>query len=165
MQSFNRALGVECSYCHVPERWDDATKPPFVIARNMYRMVGTLNVDHLSGLEPITCWTCHGGSNAPSRLPRDAWQRLVESWPATAGDASDNLKLTMAVYTASLGVTCTHCHVDGAWSASTRPAHAMVARMNGMFPVFPRFMPESARTQCYMCHEGRRALERLPPER
>jgi hypothetical protein len=122
-------------------------------------------VDHLSGLEPITCWTCHGGSNAPSRLPRDAWQRLVESWPATAGDASDNLKLTMAVYTASLGVTCTHCHIDGAWSASTRPAHAMVARMNGMFPVFPRFMPESARTQCYMCHEGRRSPERLPPER
>jgi hypothetical protein len=26
-------------------------------------------------------------------------------------------------------------------------------------------MPESARTQCYMCHEGRRSPERLPPER
>lgn len=83
MQSFNRALGVECSYCHVPDRWDDATKPQFGIARNKYRMVSTLDVDHLSGQEPITC----GGSNAPARLPRAAWQGPVESlraMPATA---------------------------------------------------------------------------------
>ena len=44
-------------------------------------------------------------------------------------------------------------------------AHQMVTRMNAMFVVFPRYMPESARTQCWMCLKGKTSPEREPADR
>jgi len=165
MEAFSRALGVECTHCHVPDRWEDDAKPQFAIARNMYRMVKDLNANQLAGLPGIVCWSCHGGATSPSRIPRERWQPLSEDWPADAANASDNRKLTMAVYSASLGVGCEHCHSPDDWTAAGKPAHQMVARMNAMFAVFPRYMPESARTQCWMCHKGTTSPERAPADR
>ena len=89
MEAFSRALGVECTHCHVRDRWEDDAKPQFAIARNMYRMVKDLNANQLAGLPGIICWSCHGGATSPSRIPRDRWQPLSEDWPADATDASD----------------------------------------------------------------------------
>ena len=36
MQEFSHALGVECSYCHVPDQWDLDEKPQFVTARGRW---------------------------------------------------------------------------------------------------------------------------------
>ena len=30
----------------------------------------------------------------------------------------------------------------------------LVKTMNAMFEEFPKYMPATARTQCYMCHKG-----------
>jgi hypothetical protein len=31
----------------------------------------------------------------------------------------------------------------------------LVRRMTAMFEEFPKFMPPTARTQCWMCHKGK----------
>ena len=151
MKMFNRALGVECTFCHVDKDWKDASRPPWAIARAMWQMVQTLNSDQLANTSGVTCLTCHGGQNKPARLPAEEWQTIAEKWPATLGD---DRKLAMSVYSASLGVGCDHCHDSADWKSGTKPAFATTARMNAMFDVFPKFMPAGARTQCYMCHKG-----------
>ncbi len=62
----------------------------------------------------------------------------------------------MSVYSASLGVECSHCHEAGIWAATTKPAHAMVAKMLPIFDEIPKHFDETGRpiTQCYMCHQG-----------
>ena len=163
LMSFASALGVECAHCHVGDDWKNDARPAHATARQMARMVDTLNANQLAGTKGIDCWTCHGGQTRPSRLPVAAWQAVQEKWPASLPDSSDQLKLAMSVYSASLGVGCEHCHAPGDWKSSARPAYAMVARMNAMFDVFPRFMPSTARTQCFMCHKGATSPSRRTP--
>ncbi len=154
MQAFNRSLGVECAHCHVQEQWHDASKPAFAIARNMLRMVQTLNTEHLRETKRVSCWTCHGGQTRPERMPGEKFSAIMDKWPEALAGAEEDTKLGMAVYSAALGVGCDYCHIANDWKASARPAYQMVRVMNGMFEVFPKFMPPSARTQCWMCHKG-----------
>lgn len=153
MRDLNRALGVECGHCHIEEKWSDDSKPAFATARNMLRMVRTLNEGPLKDIAEVQCWTCHRGNVKPSRLPREALDAEISRWPTELGDATDQLKLTMAVYDVTLGVTCDHCHVSD-WKKVEKRPMTLVPRMNAMFEEFPKFMPPTARTQCYMCHKG-----------
>lgn len=154
MKVFNRALGVECAHCHVPDQWHEETKPAFTTARNMFRMVEHLNANQLSAVGGVTCWTCHAGQVRPSRLPGGGLDTELAKWPADLAKADDGVKIAMAVYNISLGVGCDYCHARGDWKAAATPAYRMVATMNTMFDVFPKFMPKTARTQCFMCHKG-----------
>src|SRR5918995_1457073 len=43
LDEYNRALGVECSHCHVPDQWQDDSKPAKATARKMVEMVPLLN--------------------------------------------------------------------------------------------------------------------------
>src|SRR5918999_5272050 len=43
LDEYNRALGIECSHCHVPEQWQDESKPAKATARKMTDMVTLLN--------------------------------------------------------------------------------------------------------------------------
>src|SRR5262245_17431229 len=70
MEEYNRALGVGCAHCHVPDRWADESKPQFATARNMNRMVNEINGRLLKDIGTVSCWTCHRGEVRPSRLPR-----------------------------------------------------------------------------------------------
>ena len=162
MKAMNRALGVECTHCHVQDRWDSDLKPPHAIARNMLRMVEFLNANQLSDVEGITCWTCHAGTTRPSRLPPDRMAAAEELWKQANPIGADGQRLTMAVYSASLGVGCDHCHVAGDWKAGAKPAYRIVSKMNAMFAEFPKFMPPTARTQCFMCHKGAATPKRTP---
>lgn len=162
MKAMNRALGVECTHCHVPDRWDVETKAPFAVARNMLRMVDYLNANQLSEVEGISCWTCHAGARRPSRLPPERLTAAEALWPPSLPSGDDGPKLTMAVYAASLGVGCDHCHVAGDWKSGAKPAHRIVSKMNAMFAEFPKFMPPAARTQCFMCHKGAPTPKRAP---
>ena len=67
MDEYNRALGVECAHCHVPDKWADESKPQFATARNMGRMVAELNGRLLKDIGTVNCWTCHRGDVRPSR--------------------------------------------------------------------------------------------------
>ena len=162
MRAWSRALGADCTHCHVPERWQDDSKPTFATARSMFRMVGDLNAGALAGLDGIACWTCHRGHTKPPRLPQDRLAAERERWPSSLVDSSDRVKLAMTVYSVTLGVGCEHCHAPGDWRSDGRPAFRMVARMNAMFETFPKYMPKTAKTQCWMCHQGSKAPARRP---
>ena len=151
-RAFNRALGVECTHCHVQDRWKDETKPAFATARNMLRMVQTLN-DKLKGVGQVSCVTCHGAQSRPSRQPRAALDEQLARWPAELADAPETQKVAMATYNIALGVTCDHCHSND-WKARDKAPMQKVPLMNSLFNEFPKFMPSTARTQCFMCHKG-----------
>ncbi|HJR61144.1 MAG TPA: photosynthetic reaction center cytochrome c subunit family protein [Vicinamibacterales bacterium] len=153
MEGYNEALGVGCDHCHVTDRWLDDSKPAFVTARNMTRMVTALNAGALREIGEIACWTCHSGQRQPSRQPRAALDAELARWPSTLADAPESQKLGMAVYNVALGVTCDHCHTQD-WTEASKPPMKLVATMNGMFTEFPKYMPATARTQCWMCHKG-----------
>lgn len=162
MTRWSTSLGVQCTHCHVEGTWTDTSKPAFEFARRMSRMLQGINDGPLNGVEAITCWTCHRGQTRPARLPMAAWQAIREKHVGEF--ASPEAALTMSVYAASLGVECSHCHEDGSFSAPTKPAHRMVAKMLPIFDEIPRHFEVSRmpRTQCYMCHQGQRIPERRP---
>src|ERR687898_1412033 len=56
LDEYNRALGVECSHCHVPDQWQDDSKQTKATARKMIEMVPLLNAK-LRGVGEVTCWT------------------------------------------------------------------------------------------------------------
>ncbi|MBK9154889.1 MAG: c-type cytochrome [Chloracidobacterium sp.] len=70
---FARSLGVTCTHCHVPEKWDSEDKPQKQIAREMSAMVSTINRDLLRNIKNlkseapiVNCTTCHRGEVKPA---------------------------------------------------------------------------------------------------
>ena len=160
MESWSQALGVSCTHCHTGTDWADATKPAFAFAGRMSRMLQALNAGPLRDFEAISCWTCHRGQTRPARLPMAAWQTIRDKHVGEF--TSPEAALAMSVYAASLGVDCSHCHEPGSFSAPTKPAHGMLARMLPIFDEIPKYFDQQRmpRTQCYMCHQGRVIPER-----
>jgi hypothetical protein len=76
MQDVARALGVQCTHCHVQNRAADE-KPQKLVARRMLQMVMAINGEHLDGIGApapegefkVTCFTCHRGSLKPATQP------------------------------------------------------------------------------------------------
>ncbi len=83
MAGFTRALGVRCQFCHVGEEgmplaefdFPNDEKVTKRKAREMLRMVKTINGDYLAGLEErsdppfeVRCATCHRGVQKPRPL-------------------------------------------------------------------------------------------------
>jgi hypothetical protein len=151
-KSFNRALAVGCTHCHVEGQWRDPSKRPFAIAMKMQQMVDVVNAK-LEDRSGISCVTCHGGQLRPVRQPREALDAQLARWPADLAAAPDQLKITMAVYNVALGVGCDHCHTSD-WADRSKEAIRVVPLMNSLFQEFPKYMPAGARTQCFMCHKG-----------
>lgn len=149
---FNGALGVECTHCHVQDQWSDAGKPPFAIARDMVAMVDVVN-EKLAGIGFVTCVTCHGGQVRPSRQPGAVFRERLAEWPAELAAEPDTRKITMTAYAVALGVKCEHCHSKD-WKARTKDPILLVDMMTPLFDEFPKYMPATAVTQCYMCHKG-----------
>jgi hypothetical protein len=161
-RAYNIALGVGCEHCHTAGNFSDTTKPTLDFARRMARMVQGLNDGPLKALGGVTCWSCHRGQTAPPRLPRADWESIAAAHTAQFA-GRDNLSLAMSVYSASLGVPCSHCHVDGDWTARTKRAHQTVALMSTVFDLIPTYFDSAIRaprTQCYMCHQGHVKVER-----
>jgi len=165
MQLYNRALGVECTHCHVDGQWADASKPAFATAAKMATMVEAIN-GRLALRDRVGCWTCHGGAARPMRQPRPLFDEQLAKWPRELTAAPEPLKVTMTVYNVALGVGCDHCHVPGDWKDRSKRAMKTLETMNALFEIFPKYMPATARTQCYMCHKGsiRPAPARANPE-
>jgi hypothetical protein len=160
--TFNRMLGVDCTHCHVAGDWASDANPTLAVARKMRAMVDVLNRGALKETDGVTCWTCHEGHTRPRRLPAASWQALRDrTFTGALASAADDVKVRMSVYADSLSVTCDFCHVAGDWTAPSKPAFRMVARMEAMFDVFPSYMPATARTQCFMCHKGSRTPRRV----
>jgi len=70
---FARALGVNCTHCHVPDKWESEEKPQKQIARDMSAMVFRINGELLKGIKnlksespTVNCTTCHRGEVKPA---------------------------------------------------------------------------------------------------
>ena len=77
---FSRSLGVTCTHCHVPDKWDLEDKTTKQTAREMSRMVTAINgellkkIPNLRSTNPsVNCTTCHRGQTRPALdLPQGA---------------------------------------------------------------------------------------------
>lgn len=70
---FARSLGVNCTHCHVPDKWESEEKTQKQTARDMSAMVSTLNRDLLKNIKNlksempiVNCTTCHRGEVKPA---------------------------------------------------------------------------------------------------
>lgn len=79
---FARSLGVNCTHCHLPDKWESEDKAQKQIARDMWTMMGTINTQLLKNIKnlksetpAINCTTCHRGQvkpalNLPPTVPK-----------------------------------------------------------------------------------------------
>ena len=83
MGFFSAALGLNCTGCHVAESLQDWAKfadgdvPRSRMARNMIRMVDTINKTQFGGRRMLTCWSCHRRTQGPEVVPSLAQQYTV----------------------------------------------------------------------------------------
>jgi len=70
---YARSLGVTCTHCHTPEKWETEEKNTKQIAREMAAMVGKLNGELLKNIKnlksatpTVNCTTCHRGQIVPA---------------------------------------------------------------------------------------------------
>lgn len=70
---YARSLGVNCTHCHVPEKWEAEDKPQKQIAREMAAMAAGINGEMLKGIKnlksaspTVNCTTCHRGEVKPA---------------------------------------------------------------------------------------------------
>ena len=71
--AYSRSLGVTCTHCHVPERWEADEKTQKQTARDMAAMMARINGEMLkeiknlkSATPTINCTTCHRGDAKPA---------------------------------------------------------------------------------------------------
>lgn len=65
MTFFSRALGVECTHCHVAGQWEKDS-PAKQTARTMLAMVGATIHKFYGANGPVGCYTCHQGAVKPA---------------------------------------------------------------------------------------------------
>src|SRR3954462_3545027 len=61
MNIFSASLGVECSFCHVPNAFEKDDKPEKLTARKMIKMTFDINKDNFNNRPEVSCNTCHSG--------------------------------------------------------------------------------------------------------
>jgi photosynthetic reaction center cytochrome c subunit len=74
MGTFASSMGNDCTFCHASNAALDksafATQTPRIQrARQMITMMNAINKQYFNGTPRVTCFTCHGGSNAPKADP------------------------------------------------------------------------------------------------
>jgi len=69
---FARSLGVNCTHCHVPDKWEAEDKTQKQTARDMSAMVTVINKEQLRNIKNlksespiVNCTTCHRGEIKP----------------------------------------------------------------------------------------------------
>jgi Photosynthetic reaction centre cytochrome C subunit len=69
---YARSLGVTCTHCHTPEKWEAEDKNTKQITREMAALVGKINGELLKNIKNIgetptvNCTTCHRGEIKPA---------------------------------------------------------------------------------------------------
>jgi len=70
---WGKGLGVSCTYCHEPAKWESDEKRAKLIAREMYGIRQVVNdklktIQGLQSAQPlINCGTCHQGKPIPDK--------------------------------------------------------------------------------------------------
>ena len=72
MQAMRPALGVQCTFCHMPPDMASDDNPKKLIARKMMEMVNQINANFPDGKAHVSCYTCHRGATMPLMTPPPA---------------------------------------------------------------------------------------------
>lgn len=67
MSALTGLLGVNCTHCHVKDKWDSEEKPAKQTTRRHFEMQAQMNKEFFAGRNAITCWTCHRGQPKPAK--------------------------------------------------------------------------------------------------
>jgi hypothetical protein len=65
MSALTGLLGVTCTTCHVPGRFESEELAGKRTARQHFKMQAVLNQEYFGGANAISCWTCHRGAAKP----------------------------------------------------------------------------------------------------
>lgn len=84
MQYIAASLGVQCNYCHVQGQNDLDDKETKKTAREMMKMVNSLNTTFFDGRPRVSCASCHNGRSKPVRTPPLAIDMTPEQAAAAA---------------------------------------------------------------------------------
>ena len=114
MNYMGSSLGVKCTYCHVNKdgKWDFVAdeKPEKSSAREMIKMVQSINKGTFKSNPAVGCFTCHRGNTSPVRVPQlpiAAPTPFADSAEAAAAAAAKETAPTaeqiLAKYTEALG--------------------------------------------------------------
>src|SRR3954466_7964858 len=181
MREFNAALGVQCSYCHLQDKWEDD-----IPMKEKARMMVTLSnqqSDKLNG--QISCWTCHRGKSVPDTLPalkaespetvaavhaigltkqqeEQPVEKVFKNLKEFGGFPAGNLPFAMGYYTKSLGVGCKFCHVDP--FATDTPNKEAARRMIELVEATGKTFYPNAKNpvRCWTCHRGNQKPDTAP---
>jgi len=183
MRSFNEALGVQCTYCHVEGDFAADTNPKKDIARKMIGMVRLIDTSFPSsagvfpdGYHEVDCITCHRGNVKPeTKAPRKYYNRgnslgepppeqrpgvsLKLLPPDTHVHGADSL---MGEFRDALNVDCSYCHGGGRPLETdinprkdiARKMIMLVRQINANFPGTGVFPVGNLEVTCYTCHRG-----------
>jgi photosynthetic reaction center cytochrome c subunit len=138
MEYITTALGVGCSYCHVPGKFASDDKKEKHVARSMIEMTMALNNTVFDGKRELTCYTCHRG------LPKAATTLLfsgdkapkeptaAEIFPALAVMTFSNIDANMSPSKAPETVTSSSV-------GTPKPAAAPAAALPSVDDVFSKY--------------------------
>ena len=162
MREWERALGVECNYCHVrPFEQDTARK---TTARIMLRDY-VMGMKHKDG-SAVSCKDCHDGQATPLRT-----RAFETAFTAKQGGrqvlkdlSKDKLMEVMNAFTKALGVKCDYCHNVADFDHDTprkQIARFMMTEFSGKLA-----KTDGSAVMCNDCHKGHaRPLADLAPPR
>lgn len=180
MSFFTKSLGVKCDHCHVVGAFEKDDKPTKQTARKMYEMVRVSNRE--LGKNQVSCFTCHRGKVQPEQPP-DSWKAEAEEMMKKAeedkrpaeqvyknvqtlkGVPAGRWMLIMKMFSKSLGVDCSHCHVEGAFEKDDKPAKQTARKMLAMVGAISREIYKGPTSiNCYTCHKGQPEPVSFPPQ-
>ena len=183
MRSFNEALGVQCTHCHMEGDFAADTNPKKEIARKMISMVRLIDTSFPSsagvfpeGYHEVDCITCHRGNIKPeTKAPRKFYNRgnsLGEPPPAQRPGVSLKLlppdthvhgaESLMGEFRDALNVDCGYCHGGGKPLETDanprkdigRKMIMLVRQINANFPGTGVFPVGDQEVTCWTCHRG-----------
>jgi hypothetical protein len=175
------SLGVQCTHCHIPDQYEKDDLPTKQNARRMFNMEQVIHKE--LGSNKVTCYMCHRGlpRPGPQGFSPQGWKPPTDNKWADQGDKPaeqvfkniqifkgepvKNWMTIMSFMSASLGVDCTFCHVEGAFEKDDKPAKQTARKMLNMVTnVGKQFYPEKGnRVSCNTCHRGKLKPEVNPP--
>ncbi len=108
MQFITSSLGVQCSFCHVENAFDQDDKKTKQTARKMMRMMLDIDAANFEGKQMVTCNTCHRGNPKPQAIPAIAESQphlLSEAPPPNQANPPDlpHAEEIVGKYTAAIG--------------------------------------------------------------
>jgi len=174
MNGIRGSLGVSCTYCHTQYEWEKNDKPAKEKTRTMFKMLGYIEGTYFDHKNKVTCWTCHRGhpeQPKPTAAPLEDAATIIHVSPddqkkpaeevfhniqSLKGVPAGRMPTVMNFFAQSLGVKCSHCHVQNHWEKDDIEAKKTARKMLSMVhDVIRQYYGGNGPISCGGCHQGK----------